>query len=125
MFANGRLPVFFDDMDTIDDSYATYQLLLLLFLATGHYLLSAVSCALHIVNRSVQSIPPNAQKIRHSGVSLTDRVHPQTSKSSSALKRKSPAQAPRAYRICNTVRICGGPVPGKVSPEEAPEGPAS
>ena len=31
-------------------------------------------------------------------------------------KRISPARAPGAYRICNTVCIYGGPVPGEVSP---------
>ena len=40
-------------------------------------------------------------------------------------QKKFPGAGPRAYRNCNTVRENRGPASGKVSPGEAPEGPAS
>ncbi len=40
-------------------------------------------------------------------------------------QKKFPGTGPRAYRICNTVCDIGGLRRGKVSPGEAPEGPAS
>ena len=40
-------------------------------------------------------------------------------------QKKFPGAGPRAYCICNIVCSFRGPAPGKVSPGEAPEGPAS
>ena len=40
-------------------------------------------------------------------------------------QKKFPGAGPRAYRICNTVCMDWGLCRGKVSPGEAPEGPAS
>ena len=56
--------------------------------------LPAVSCALHIANCSFQSISPDAQKSRYSGVPPPTRAHPPTSKPHPPSKRNSPAQAP-------------------------------